>query len=290
MEDLGWLGEAGTSYSPRVALKSGFVIPAVGFGSAGLGAASFIAVKQAIEEGVELIDTAEAREWYRQDLVGQGLQAATPRGKPPFLSSKVHPSRLSWAGVESFFHQAEAELGRNPDIALLHFPRCWSALCGSNASEGDWTEAWKALEEKKRSGRVRSIGVSNFNEFELDRLVSIASEPIDLLQARCDPFNQAKQLRRKAREHGIAFWAYSLLGTQYGESNPVLQNPALNGMGRRHNASVATIVLRWALSRGMAALFRSRNVEHVREVIDGVPATRVNEEDLASIDSLDLRG
>lgn len=76
------------------------------------------------------------------------------------------------------------------DVALLHSPRCWKGHCSREESEYSWHDAWRNLEDIHRSGQVRAIGVSNFEPWELEELLSFATVPVSIVQNWMDPFRQ----------------------------------------------------------------------------------------------------
>jgi diketogulonate reductase-like aldo/keto reductase len=172
----------------------GPLMPTIGFGTAGLGqGATRRAVSQALELGYGLVDTACAREWYRQDEVGEALGAAARgRRRPPgagdaraaaggpFVVTKIHPRDLGYEATLAAAREALRELGvPSVGLLLLHYPRCWDGVAGckggQTAARRLWRESWRALLRLRDEERVAgAIGVSNFSLDELRELLELA--------------------------------------------------------------------------------------------------------------------
>ncbi|KAI8470376.1 MAG: NADP-dependent oxidoreductase domain-containing protein [Monoraphidium minutum] len=280
--------------------KMASLAAAVGFGTAGLGRGTARAVKDAIEAGYTMIDTAEARDWYREDLVGAGIRAAgTPR-ESLFLVSKLHPRDHGRGPAAAAFRRVLRDLNTSyVDLLLLHYPRCAPAVgCGANESVGTWQDSWRDLEDLYAQGKVRAIGVSNFNAGEMLELLAMAQVKPAALQVRSDPLEANAHLLDLCLEHGIAFMSYSLLGTQWarrpGDANPVLTHREIKARGARDAGKVAAelkrspaqVVIRWALQRGMIAIPRSTNPDHMADNLD-VHTFELDEDHMRRINALD---
>ena len=243
---IGWKGEVHRSSlaESHVQLPGGGRLPRVGFGTAGLGAGTEQAVRSALAAGYTLLDSAQAREWYREDLVGAALRASAVRRSDLFLTSKVHPRHLGFQRTQRQVDVSLRELDTEYlDLLLLHYPKCWGDLCG---------------------GVVRSIGVSNFDVSELRELLAFARAPVAVVQAHSDPFQANAELQALCASHGIAFQAYSSLGSQHGHRiNPVLHAPPVLAAAASHNVSAAQVVLRWALQRGQCVIPKSGDAGHM---------------------------
>ena len=179
-----------------VTLRSGARMPRVGFGTAGLGERTAVAVSAALAAGYRLLDSAQAREWYREDLVGAALEATALPREAVFLTTKVHPRHLGFEATASRVAVSLRELHTQyVDLLLLHYPACWGDRCGGDTPAGTWRDSWRALEAAKAAGTARHLGVSNFDAAQLHELLSWAKEPPDVVQAHSDPFSQARPLR-----------------------------------------------------------------------------------------------
>jgi diketogulonate reductase-like aldo/keto reductase len=182
-----------------VTLRSGARMPRVGFGTAGLGERTAVAVGAALAAGYRLLDSAQAREWYREDLVGEALAATALPREAVFVTTKIHPRHLGYAATAERVAVSLRELRtRHVDLLLLHYPSCWGDLCGGDTPAGTWRDSWRALEAAKAAGQARALGVSNFDAAQLRELLAWAKEPPDVVQAHSDPFSQARGAQRRA--------------------------------------------------------------------------------------------
>ncbi len=176
-----------------VTLRGGARMPRVGFGTAGLGDGTGAAVRAALAAGYRLLDSAQAREWYREDLAGEALHTASVPRTALFLTTKVHPRHLGRNATAARLAVSLRELRTDYiDLMLLHYPECWGDLCGGVAPEGTWRDGWRALEAMHATGVVRALGVSNFDAAQLEQLMEWARVPPAVVQAHSDPFNQAR--------------------------------------------------------------------------------------------------
>jgi diketogulonate reductase-like aldo/keto reductase len=236
---------AATPGNTTVALSNGVLLPLVGFGCAGkLGRAP---IGQAIAAGYELFDTSQAVEWYTEDELGAAVNESDVPRERLFLTSKLHPRDLGEASTLSAFPSSQRNLRTQYlDAFLLHYPRCFGSLC-SGTPKGTWRDSWRALEALYERGAVRAIGVSNFSPEELDELLRFARVAPHLVQSWMDPLSQARALRQRCAKAGVAFQAYSTLGTQWAgrglRINPVLRHPVLNRIGRELGRTAAQVVL-----------------------------------------------
>ncbi|KAF5843839.1 NADP-dependent oxidoreductase domain-containing protein [Dunaliella salina] len=241
----------------------------------------------------------QAREWYREDLVGAALEAwlkdnagSSPR-ESLFLTTKIHPRDFGPTTTLDVFINSLMDLRTTYlDLVLLHYPYCWGNLCGSIQPEGNWRDAWKALEELHAAGKVRAIGVSNFNIAEMRKLLDMAEVTPQVLQIHIDPLAQNRQVMKMAQEEGVQVEAYSALGTQWGRvgpdhHNPVLSHPVLQEIARELNRTVAQVVLRWLLHLNVAVIPRSTNPEHQREALLGVKEFELQPRHMTAISELD---
>lgn len=265
----------------------GHEMPMVGFGTAGgIHAAQ---VKWAYEAGYRLFDSAQAREWYCEECVREGLslvESAIDRDKV-WITSKLHPRDHGYERALRRFQGSLAALGVDyVDAFLLHYPRCWGTLC-ERSPEGTWKHSWRALEKLHEAELVRVIGVSNFDLNDLVQLVEVAKVQPMLVQNFFDPLHQDREVRAFCQEHGIVYQGYSTLGNQHVEKlgyNPVLTHPDILDIAKRVDQTPSAVVLYWALSRGVAILPRSSQREHI--VANTQLDFFVSQDDLGRIDAL----
>ncbi|KAL6769178.1 hypothetical protein ACKKBF_B17780 [Auxenochlorella protothecoides x Auxenochlorella symbiontica] len=252
----------------QVEIAPGVWMPTVGFGTAGLGDATAEAVASALANGYRLLDSAQAREWYREDLVGEGLAASGVPRSQVFLTSKLHPRNLGYWNTLSMVRQSLADLRTDYlDLFLLHYPDCGAGLCPGLNPEGTWQDSWAALEELAAEGLVRAIGVANFDVVQLEALRLAARTPPALVQTGMEPRDPGAAVRAWCRRHGVRHQAYSSLGTQRGAA-ALLSHPVVRGVAAAHadaGATPAQVLLAWALRHGSAVVPRSASPAHQRE-------------------------
>ena len=274
------------SNATHTTLHNGVAFPLVGFGAAGRLPASVL--EQALDSGFRLIDTAQATEWYDESAVGIALKSRALNRSEVWLTSKLHPRDLGQQSTLAAFPTSLRRLHTHYlDAFLLHYPRCFGELCKDGVPNEDWRGSWRALEELYERKLVRSIGVSNFRAAELAQLLQFAHVLPHIVQTWMDPLHQERPLRALCAEHGIAFQAYSTLGTQHRTRiNPVLRHPLLNRLSEQTGRSIAQVVLRWALQSGAAVIPRAAKRAHMDANLRLFDFT-LNSEQMAAIDALD---
>lgn len=189
---------------PSIPLSHGLHLPMLGLGTAGLREDTPNIVFQALAAGVRMIDTAQATEWYSEEGVAKGLKLF--RDSPSFtgqdivLVTKVHPRHFKRELLRKKVQQSRRILNTPLstttdnlpplDVVLLHSPRCWTGHCNRVEQSYSWEEGWSELEQLKEDGEVLTIGVSNFDLDELERLMEIANTKVNVIQNWMDPFHQ----------------------------------------------------------------------------------------------------
>ena len=226
---------------------------AVGYGTAALGEYTKPAVLSALKVGYTHFDTAMAREWYREDLVGEAIAEAGVDRETLFLTTKLHPKDLGTQSTAAAIAGSLAALRTGYiNLLLIHYPHCFASLC--KGSEGSWQDAWRVMEASVAEGTVRAIGVSNFNVRELAELVNFAKIAPAVVQTHSDPLAPNLEVQLFCKEHDIQFEAYSSLGTQHvmrnGGKNPVLTHPVVTRLATKYSVSPAVVVLSWGLHHG----------------------------------------
>jgi diketogulonate reductase-like aldo/keto reductase len=291
-EELGdeELGDGSVS-SGFARLDSGALMPLVGFGTAGLGEATERAVLWALEAGYRSIDSAQAREWYREDLVGNAVARSGVAREALFLTSKLHPRHLGYDATTRQFQASLDDLRVDYlDLFLLHYPRCWGSLCDSEP-EGTWQDSWRALEALHAAGKARAIGVSNFDAGELRELARVATVQPAVVQRNSDVFAADLGVRVFCTARGWQYEAYSSLGTQWlmkgHRTNPVLTAPAVVAVAERRGVSPAAVALRWALDKGQVVIPRSSNRERIEENLRVLDMPQLTESEMDELDKLD---
>ena len=254
---------------PTILLNDGNRIPQLGLGvwrASDEEAAG--AVRDALAAGYRHVDTAMA---YRNEKgVGQGVADSGVPREEIWLTSKIWNDDIRAGKTADALAGTLERLGTDHvDLMLLHWP-----------AEGR-LDAWRALIEARESGRVRSIGVSNFLPEHLDELVAETSVVPALNQIEHHPLLTQPAIRAACERHGIAVEAWSpLMQGKFGEE------AALGEIARAHGRSEAQVVLRWALQRGVIVIPKSVNRERIEENA-ALFDFELGDEDVARIDALE---
>lgn len=236
------------------------------------------AVKVAIKNGYRSIDGAAI--YGNEEAMGEGIREGIKEAgitrEDLFITSKVWNVDL---GYESTIAAYEASLNRLGvdylDLYLIHWP-----------VEGKYKEAWRALEYLYKEGRVRSIGVSNFQVHHLEDLLADATIKPVINQIELHPYLTQQKVREFCKENDIQVEAWSPLMAGHG----LLENEVINEIAKKHNKSAAQIVLRWDLQSQLVTIPKSTNEGRLIENIN-VFDFNLSEDEMEKINNLnkDLR-
>ncbi|MBX3193807.1 MAG: aldo/keto reductase [Microbacteriaceae bacterium] len=244
-------------------------------------------VQTALETGYRHIDTAAS---YRNEKgVGEGLRSSGVPRSEVFVETKIWVSDYGYDQTLHAYDKSVAKLGLEYlDLLILHQPL---------ASMFERTlGAYRALEKLLADGKVRAIGVSNFQLTDFARLAEETDVVPAVNQIELHPYAQQKELQAFHADHGILTQAWSPIGgiTFYpgfmsgdaDESKSTLKDPVLNEIGAAHGKSAAQVMLRWHLQQGRSAIPKSVKPERIAENFD-VFDFALSDDDLARIDALD---
>ena len=276
-----------------VLLQSGHKMPRVGFGTAALGVHTKRAVVDALDLGYRMIDSAQAKEWYREDLVGEALVESGVARADVFVTSKLHPRDMGRKGVEGLVKRSLVDLRTEyVDLFLLHYSECWGSLCanGEPVVEGTWKEAWRELEKLVDLGVLRNIGVSNFDRANLEELHEFARIQPAVVQERSDLYATNSQAMEICKKYGWQFEAYSSLGGQWWmyKKNPVLHNEVVDKIVLRLNKDLTAkmILENKVVTPAMVVLNYAKNV--LKQVIIPRSANKKHMEESLRVDEFTL--
>lgn len=257
---------------PTVVLNNGVKMPILGFGTLELnGSVGKRSVAEAIALGYRLFDTATV--YGNEEAVGQGIKESGINREELFVTTKLWVDDTGYEKTKKAFETSLNKLGLEYiDLYLIHRPR------------GDLRGAWKAMEELYEAGKIRAIGVSNFEPEQLEELLSYAKVKPVVNQIETHPFFQQYKSRAVLKGLNIQMEAWSPLA---GGRNDIFNNPALVAIGKKHNKTAAQVSLRWLIQRGIVAIPRTDNPEYMKENID-IFDFELDEADMLKIAGLDL--
>lgn len=256
----------------HVILNNGVRMPIAGFGVFQIPdpADCERSVADAIAAGYRLIDTAAS--YLNEEAVGRGLRASGVPRDELFVTSKLW---VQHAGYERTRQAIDASLRRlqldHLDLYLIHQPF------------GDVHGSWRAMEEAYQAGKLRAIGVSNFQPDRLMDIMAFNTVPPAVNQIEVNPFHQQAESVAFMREQGVQAEAWA----PFAEGrNHLFENPALLDIARQHGKSVGQVVLRWVVQRGIVALAKSVRQERMAENL-AIFDFALDEDDMARIATLE---
>ncbi|WP_195572124.1 aldo/keto reductase [Paenibacillus sp. 1001270B_150601_E10] len=210
------------------------------------------AVKTAIKHGYRSVDTAAI--YGNEEGVGQGIREGIAEAgisrEDLFVTSKVWNADLGYESTMAAYEASLNKLGLEYlDLYLIHWP-----------VEGKYKDAWRALETLYKEGRVKAIGVSNFQIHHLEDLMKDAEIKPMVNQVEYHPRLTQKELQSFCQEHGIQLEAWSPL-----MQGQLLDNQVLKDIANKYDKSVAQIILRWDLQNGVVTIPKSTKEHRIVE-------------------------
>jgi len=257
---------------PRIAMGDGRSIPQIGLGVfATPSEETAEAVQVAIAAGYRHIDTATM--YNNEAGVGEGVRASGVPRDEIFVTTKLWSTDHGADAALAAFERSERELDLGPvDLYMIHWPSLWCGL---------YVETWRVLIRLQEEGRIRSIGVSNFEQEHLERLIVETGVAPAINQIECHPRFQQHALHAVNAQLGIASESWGPLGR-----GPLLEDPVLVEIARKHGRTAAQVVIRWHLQSGFAVIPKSSKAERIRANFD-VLGFELDDEDLAKIAAMD---
>jgi 2,5-diketo-D-gluconate reductase A len=255
-----------------ITLNNGIKMPILGFGTLYLnGDVGERCVADAISLGYRLIDTATV--YGNEEAVGAGIKKSGINKEELFVTSKVWVDDSGYEKAKKAFQTSLDKLGLDYlDLYLIHRPR------------GDVKGSWKAMEDLYKEGKIKAIGVSNFEANHLDELMSYANIKPAVNQIESHAFFQQDKANQALRQHGILMEAWSPLAQG---RNGHFTNETLAVIGKKYGKNNAQVSLRWHYQRGVVTIPRTSRTDHMIENLN-VFDFELDESDMEKIDSLDL--
>lgn len=234
-----------------ITLNDGNKIPQFGLGVYQVpeGEATINSVKTALEMGVRHIDTAHA--YQNERSVGQAVkESGIPRDEI-WITTKLWPSEygegITSAAIDKMLKRLDTEY---IDLLLLH------------QQFGDYIGAYKDMQKAVKDGRVKSIGLSNFESERLEEVLAMAEIPPSVLQVECHPYYQQNGLKKRIEKYGTVIESWYPIG--HGDKN-LINEPLFTKLGQKYGKTNVQIILRWHIQEGTIVFPRSTNPVHIKE-------------------------
>jgi diketogulonate reductase-like aldo/keto reductase len=275
------------SLSTTVTLNNGVEMPVLGLGVfLSPPALTASAVKAAIDTGYRLIDTAAA--YKNERAVRDGLRASGIAREQVFITTKAFPSQYGYDETLTAFDDSLDRLGIDYlDLYLLLWP--------VPTDFGPTIEAYRAAEKLLARGRVRAIGVSNFEPDHLDRLIEATDIVPTVNQIELHPFFVQHAVRAANEKYGIVTEAWSPIGGVYGRNASAtvpegatspLDHPVVVTLASKYDKTAAQVILRWHLQHDIVVIPKSVHAERIAENA-GVFDFELTSDEVQQIDGLD---
>ncbi|MFD7872856.1 aldo/keto reductase [Streptomyces sp. NPDC059766] len=215
------------------------------------------AVRAAVEIGYRNIDTAQA--YGNERGVGEGVRTSGVPREELFVSTKlaaeIKDYDLALAAIDGSLEKLGLDYA---DLMLIHSPQPWADFRGGDYAQGN-REAWRALEDAHRAGKLRSIGVSNFQEHDLENILQGASVVPHVNQLLVHAGNTPSELLAYCESKQILVEAYSPIA-----HGAILKNAEVQAMAQKYGVSVPQLCIRYTLQLGTVSLPKTANPDHMR--------------------------
>lgn len=206
-------------------------------------------VVSALQNGYRLIDTANA--YVNEKAVGRAMKKSGLQREEIFLETKLWPSFYEQPdAVEKTLQRLDTDY---IDLLLIHQP------------SGNYIAGYQQMEKAYKAGKVRAIGLSNFNQEQVEEILSACEVKPTVLQTELHPYHQEPELKAFLLENGIVPQAWYPLG--HGDK-ALLEEPLFAELGKKYGKSAAQIILRWHMQDGNIAIPGSKNPEHIKANFD----------------------
>lgn len=233
-----------------VKLNNGVEMPMVGIGTFMLSPDEAEAsCVSALGDGCRLIDTANA--YVNEKAVGRAMKKSGLAREEIFLETKLWPSFYNQSdAVEKTLQRLDTDY---IDLLLIHQPA------------GNYIAGYRLMEKAYKEGKVKAIGLSNFNEEQIQEILSVCEIKPAILQTEVHPYSQEKKLKDFLDKEEIVIQAWYPLG--HGDA-ALIQEPVFSKLAEKYGKSNAQIILRWHVQAGNVVIPGSKNPDHIRANFD----------------------
>lgn len=244
-------------------LSNGVEIPKLGLGTWFINNKDVVpAVRSALDLGYRHIDTAQA---YRNEQgVGEAVRASGMRRDDVFVTTKLDAGAKSYKKAAAGVDASLTRLGLDHiDLMIIHSPQPWRAFRGEKPYFEENLEVWRALEEAYAAGKLRALGLSNFEQADVDNILGSATVKPMVNQVLAHISNTPSALIEHSQSQGILVEAYSPVA--HGE---LLKNDQVADVARAYGVSVPQLSIRYCLQLGLLPLPKTANPAHMRTNAD----------------------
>jgi len=250
-------------FNQKVKLNNGIEMPILGFGTWLLeNEKAPETVNTAIKVGYRHIDTPEA--YFNEKGVGEAVRSCGIPREQIFVTSKVAAEIKDYEGAKKAIQQSLDDLNIGYiDLMLIHCPQPWQEFRSDKHYEKENVAVWKALEEFYNAGKLKAIGVSNFQVGDLENLLANCTVKPMVNQVLAHITNTPFETIKFCQSHEIVVEAHSPFG--HGE---ILNNQFLNDMAKSYNVSVTQLCLRYLIQLGISPLPKTTNPDHMKSNAD----------------------
>lgn len=240
-------------------LLNGVTIPKLGLGTWFISDNEVSdAVREAVKIGYRHIDTAQAYENERG--VGEGIRTCGISRKELFVTTKLAAEAKTYEDAAAAVNGSLEKLGLDYiDLMLIHSPQPWNDFRGGDYAEGN-REAWRALEDAYKAGKLRAIGVSNFKEADIENIISSCTVKPMVNQLLVHIGNTPAELMEYCHTNNILVEAYSPVA--HGE---ILKSEEVKEMAEKYQVTIPQLCLRYDLQLGALPLPKTANPEHMQD-------------------------
>ena len=256
----------------NVILNNGVEMPILGFGVYQVTDPNECetSVFEAINAGYRLIDTAQA--YGNEEAVGKAIKKSGVAREELFITTKLWVSDVSYDKAKKAFEKSLKNLGLDYlDLYLIHQPY------------GDVHGAWHAMEELYKEGRIRAIGISNFQPDRVMDMIVFNEVVPAVNQIETHPFNQHVETQKFLVENKVQIESW---GPFAEGRNDIFKNELLASIGKKYNKSIAQVILLWLTQRGVVVIPKSVRKERIIENLN-IFDFKLSPEDMEAIASLD---
>ena len=250
-----------------VTMNNGNKCPVIGIGTFMISPADAeVSVREALRMGYSCVDTAAA--YQNERACGRGIKASGVAREDVFLSTKLWPSEYE---NENAVDETLERLGVDyVDLLYLHQPA------------GNWLAGYRRLEKAYKDGKIKAIGISNFEGKYIAELETKWEIAPQFIQVEAHPYFPQEELRKTLDKYGIRLMAWYPLG--HGDKS-LIEEPIFKTLGEKYGKSAPQIILRWHTQMGFVVIPGSKNVDHIKDNLD-ILDFKLTDDEMAEIAKL----